>query len=139
MPLPVAPLCYGIDYTSTTARVSFFFSNLMRVTITFTLDKYAYTIEYSQWSDKESSSARMGVPELDQTVVIKDFRIGNVSGHPLQFHGHIDVSRRGPSDSVECWRSHIAMNIELPCSPPDESAIESGSESAIGEEVMILD
>jgi len=131
MALPVAPLCCGIDYTSsTTAEVSIFFSNHMLVTITFTLDNSAHTIKYSQWSGIEPFSARTGAPELDQTVVIKDLRIDNVSGHPSLFSGYIDVSRRGTSDSVECWRSQVAMNIKPPSSPPDESAIESGSESA---------
>ena len=133
MALPVAPLCYGIHYTSfTTAEVSIFFSNHMRVTITFTLDKYAYTIEYSQWSGREPSSARTGVPELNQTVVIKDLRIDNVSGQPSLFNGYIDVLTDVLTpDSVKCWRHCVAMNIELPCSPPDESAIESGCDSGI--------
>jgi len=128
MALPVAPLCCGIDYTSsTTAEVSIFFSNHMLVTITFTLDNSAHTIKYSQWSGIEPFSARTGAPELDQTVVIKDLRIDNVSGHPSLFSGYIDVLT---PDSVKCWRHRVAMDIELPCSPPDESAVESGSKRA---------
>jgi hypothetical protein len=123
----VVPLCYGIHYTPTTAEVSIFFSNHMRVTITFTLDNSAHTIKYSQWSGIEPFSARTRAPELDQTVVIKDLRIDNVSGHPSLFSGYIDVLT---PDSVKCWRHRVAMDIELPCSPPDECAIESGSKRA---------
>jgi hypothetical protein len=111
-----------IRYTSDTAIVTFFFVNHARVAVTFTLNKDAQCIEFAKWTGIEPCGARVWVPEHDQKVVIRNLKIIDVPGNPLLFSGYIDVSRRGASDSVECWRSHIAMNIELPCSSPNKSA-----------------
>jgi hypothetical protein len=131
MEIPPVIVACDIRYTDDAAHVTFFFENHMQVTITFTHgNKDAQNIVSTQWTDIEPASARVRTPAHNQKVVIGDLNIINVPGYPLLFCGHIDVSRRGASDSVECWRSHIAMNIELPCSPPDESASECARESA---------
>ena len=130
MDIPDAIWSCDISYpTVDTVRIVFFFKNNMRVAITFTHDNNAMYIVSTQWTDIEPVGARVRAPERDQNVMIGNLKIVDAPGNPLLFTGHIDVSRRYRSESFECTRTPVAMNIEPSSSPPDESASESADES----------